>query len=661
MDARPKSLSKNPLPDQNTPPPRNPRTLSYNGEEESNRAATFGRRSEAVLRREHSEGEAFITTPNSRVRPRGYQDELFSLGPPRNLLVHQDDTQDAARRLAAARRRGVAAEFIAGRKEVTEDFARRRSSSNLSSQASGTPRMDSPTPTSERPFLATPGSVVNPFPQRDLNRPLPRRPSREHLPDRRSREITLPRWQPDVEANECPICHTAFGFWFRKHHCRKCGRVVCANCSPHRITIPRQFIVHPPEDATPSPEVAGNVGPPIVDLTGDDETPRASSDNRERPQSADYRIDPALGGGQEVRLCNPCVPDPNPMPPPSYYSPSRSSSQYTILSQMPLSHGHPSQFDHGIPMNDPHSLLNRSQSGRTRYRSSNGYDIDARVRPPFPTATPLETGSSNRRHFHQPRQTVSPVNSPTAYGSAPDPIAQERFLEDLVQRRRSGHHPHHRQHASLGGSQTGHSRPYWSEELDLPGPRPVPQPQLREEDECPICHGALPPKEADGSETAREAHVSECIETHLSFSTPRAAQAHPSTATDAAVATATPSQAGAARGHQASGSSSQDRPSSVLFQQRRRTTGMVVYHATEKDCVGEDGEEAECVICFEEFSVGDEMGRLECLCKFHKVYRFLLCCPRLREMLTTRQACIRQWWDTKGPGACPVHQQQGEG
>jgi len=52
---------------------------------------------------------------------------------------------------------------------------------------------------------------------------------------------------------------------------------------------------------------------------------------------------------------------------------------------------------------------------------------------------------------------------------------------------------------------------------------------------------------------------------------------------------------------------------------------MVVYHASEKDCVGEDGEGGqECVICFEEFTVGDEMGRLECLCKFHKVRRAYL-------------------------------------
>jgi len=54
----------------------------------------------------------------------------------------------------------------------------------------------------------------------------------------------------------------------------------------------------------------------------------------------------------------------------------------------------------------------------------------------------------------------------------------------------------------------------------------------------------------------------------------------------------------------------------------RRVTAsnrMLVYQATEKDCVGEEGEAQECVICFEEFEEGDEMGRLLCLCKFHRV------------------------------------------
>lgn len=33
-------------------------------------------------------------------------------------------------------------------------------------------------------------------------------------------EITLPRWQPDSEVTYCPICHTQFSFFIRKHHCR---------------------------------------------------------------------------------------------------------------------------------------------------------------------------------------------------------------------------------------------------------------------------------------------------------------------------------------------------------------------------------------------------------------------------------------------------------
>lgn len=161
--------------------------------------------------------------------------------------------------------------------------------------------------------------------------------------------------------------------------------------------------------------------------------------------------------------------------------------------------------------------------------------------------------------------------------------------------------------------------------LDVNTPLPsrtVTQLVLREEDECPICHQALPPKGRDGSEVLREAHVTSCIESHFSSSSPRDSRLPPAAATAVAVAVsvATPSQASAgatARPNRPEGS--EESPMG-FFMPRRRTTGMVVYHATEKDCVGEDGEGAqECVICFEEFAVGDEMGRLECLCKFHKV------------------------------------------
>lgn len=44
----------------------------------------------------------------------------------------------------------------------------------------------------------------------------PQRPSE----GRRPSDIVLPRWQPDAEVTICPICHTQFSIFVRKHHCR---------------------------------------------------------------------------------------------------------------------------------------------------------------------------------------------------------------------------------------------------------------------------------------------------------------------------------------------------------------------------------------------------------------------------------------------------------
>lgn len=75
---------------------------------------------------------------------------------------------------------------------------------------------------------------------------------------------------------------------------RKCGRVVCNACSPHRITIPYQYIVQPPGQ----PRLAAQRYPSSL-ISGE----------------GGYADFSNLGGGERVRLCNPCVPDPNTTPP----------------------------------------------------------------------------------------------------------------------------------------------------------------------------------------------------------------------------------------------------------------------------------------------------------------------------------------------------------
>ena len=49
--------------------------------------------------------------------------------------------------------------------------------------------------------------------------------------------VTRPVWVPDAVAKECMVCQTRFSTFVRKHHCRRCGRVVCSACSPHHVSL----------------------------------------------------------------------------------------------------------------------------------------------------------------------------------------------------------------------------------------------------------------------------------------------------------------------------------------------------------------------------------------------------------------------------------------
>ena len=313
--------------------------------------------------------------------------------------------------------------------EHPEEHSRRRSSSGLPFVHPGPSRsrQSLTQPGDDRPLFGPSTNSTGPPTQGITELPSPRRPHFDNLQNRGSREISLPRWEPDARVSKCPICGTTFSFWYRKHHCRKCGRVVCANCSPHRITIPRQFIVRPPEDAAPSP--TNNGGVEIVDLTSDDDAPGEVVSPEERPQSSEYRIDPALGGGQEVRLCNPCVPDPNPLP----HLPYLSTTRHTF-SSFPRPDGpSPNQQLPPIPSlsssgEDQRSILSRRvSSSRSDFRSNNISRFEG-IAPPAALTTPAAGSSTNRRHSHASRPAAPPMSLPgypSVYGSAPDQTAHQ--------------------------------------------------------------------------------------------------------------------------------------------------------------------------------------------------------------------------------------------
>ncbi|KAI9321009.1 hypothetical protein BX666DRAFT_1913567 [Dichotomocladium elegans] len=53
-------------------------------------------------------------------------------------------------------------------------------------------------------------------------------------------------WEADRHAAECRRCNRRFNFLVRRHHCRRCGLVVCDRCSGHRIRLPPDEIIQDP-------------------------------------------------------------------------------------------------------------------------------------------------------------------------------------------------------------------------------------------------------------------------------------------------------------------------------------------------------------------------------------------------------------------------------
>ena len=329
----------------------------------------------------------------------------------------------------------------------------------------------------------------------------------------------LPEWQDDSEVSACPICKRPFTFLYRKHHCRRCGRIICDQCSPHRITIPRQYIVRNPTES---------LRYRLYNVDSHDGDP-------------DIASNPALGGGETVRVCNPCVPDPNYGPPPQHVDGTQSSAAAPdTQAEEESSEARPWRTaatrrsenirQQTYPSSTGESL--QSQQDQTQAQDqAQGYA--ERYRPGLNVANPAER--TNGANAYYSRRSASIANTPfqvpdaryrtrpnrtssiaDRYHHSPGQIAFSPTSRSFVRPGAAvssslptrpvpyGSVPHSQSHSRMGNvtGETFRDPALQNQPHALRINRRATQP-VREEDECPVCGTHSPPFGPDGSSTDR--------------------------------------------------------------------------------------------------------------------------------------------------------------
>lgn len=57
------------------------------------------------------------------------------------------------------------------------------------------------------------------------------------MPDGWKASATHVEWMPDSATKVCLLCAKKFSWMRHRHHCRACGKIFCADCSPHRMKV----------------------------------------------------------------------------------------------------------------------------------------------------------------------------------------------------------------------------------------------------------------------------------------------------------------------------------------------------------------------------------------------------------------------------------------
>ncbi|KAK1957234.1 FYVE zinc finger protein [Colletotrichum sublineola] len=80
-------------------------------------------------------------------------------------------------------------------------------------------------------------------------------------------EQSVVTWEDDASVTQCPFCQQEFGSWtFRRHHCRICGRIVCADPLTGCSTEVGLSIANPTSPATEKPPTTAQPGQLSIDI-----------------------------------------------------------------------------------------------------------------------------------------------------------------------------------------------------------------------------------------------------------------------------------------------------------------------------------------------------------------------------------------------------------
>ncbi|KAG0313875.1 hypothetical protein BGZ99_008523 [Dissophora globulifera] len=120
-------------------------------------------------------------------------------------------------------------------------FLSQNESSSPATAAISRPRMDTDSGQMQDTIAATSA------PAPTVDRTAPGRAQSRQTPQHANTQPPVEaKWEQDHKVTECRECHRKFSLWVRRHHCRRCGHVICDRCSSHRAMLHPSVVVFDP-------------------------------------------------------------------------------------------------------------------------------------------------------------------------------------------------------------------------------------------------------------------------------------------------------------------------------------------------------------------------------------------------------------------------------